>query len=123
FSVANLDLSDFSLELRAADGELRLIPAMRLYEGSFTGEIGLDVRGETPAASVGAALGAVALGPLLEDLMNATYLSGKGNVDLALRSAGADSAALLRGLDGSGRVVLEDGVLQGVDVGNVLTQV
>jgi len=60
---------------------------------------------------------------LLKDFMDASNVSGIGNMELAVTARGTDTDAFKRTLNGTGRIALEDGVLRGVDVAKVLTQV
>ncbi len=123
-TYSNLKLQDMALTINASDGELALAPlSANLYQGSYRGDIRLDARTDTPAARVDTALTGINLGPLLQDFMDATYVSGTGNIQLALTGRGADTATIKRNLNGSGSLDLQDGVLQGVDIGGVLTQV
>ncbi|MEQ8407524.1 MAG: AsmA family protein [Gammaproteobacteria bacterium] len=122
--VAGLSLRDLSFNVEADEGRINLSPlSSNLYEGSFNGSMSLDASQETPNISVNVALQEVALGPLLTDMMDSAMLSGKGNLQLDVRSTGADTLALQRGLNGTGSINLEDGVLQGVDVASVLGQI
>src|SRR5690606_29051044 len=115
--INRLRMQDILVELNATNGQLALAPFQaKLYNGSFDGDIRLDASGSTPAATVSTTLSGVDLGPLLQDFMDSSYVSGRGNVRLDLRGSGSDTAAIKRNLDGSGSIQLEDGVLQGVDV-------
>ncbi len=117
-------LQDMTLAINASDGELALAPlSANLYQGSYRGDIRLDTRTDSPVARVETTLTGINLGPLLQDFMDATYVTGKGNVQLALTGHGADTANIKRNLNGTGSLDLEDGVLEGVDVGGVLAQV
>lgn len=122
--INRLQMRDIVLEIMAANGELVLAPfRANLYAGSFDGDIRLDVNGSTPTASVATTLSNVELGPLLQDFMDSTYVTGKGNVSLSLSGSGADTASIKRNLDGNGSIQLQDGVLQGVDVSAVLASI
>jgi AsmA protein len=94
-----------------------------LYGGSFNGKVGLDVTGKDAVSSLAATLSKIDLGPLEKDLMNSSYLSGKGNVELSLQAKGDDSVVLRRNLNGNGKLVVEDGVLSGTDIGATLMAV
>lgn len=123
-TYSNLKLQNVALAINASDGEVALAPmTASLYEGTYNGDIRLDARNDTPVASVDTALTGINLAPLLRDFMDATYVSGKGNIQLSLTGRGADTATIKRNLNGNGSLDLEDGVLQGVDVGGVLRQV
>ena len=55
--------------------------------------------------------------------MDASYVSGSGDIQLSLSGRGSDTATIKRNLNGNGSLALQDGVLEGVDVGSVLNQV
>ena len=123
-TYSNLELQNVTLAINAADGELALAPlTATLYQGTYRGDIRLDARTDMPVARLDTALTGVNLAPLLQDFMDATYVTGTGNVQLALTGSGADTATIKRNLNGTGSLDLQEGVLQGVDVGGVLTQV
>jgi AsmA protein len=122
--INRLQMRDIVMEINAANGELALAPfRANLYEGSFDGDIRLDTTGAAPSASVTTTLSNVDLGPLLQDFMDSSYVSGKGNVSLSLTGSGADTASIKRNLNGNGSIKLQDGVLQGVDVSAVLASI
>lgn len=122
--INRLQMSDIVMEINAANGELALTPFhANLYQGSFDGNIRLDTNGAAPLASVTTTLSNVDLGPLLQDFMGSSYVSGKGNISLSLRGSGADAASIRRNLNGNGSLQLQDGVLQGVDVSAVLASI
>lgn len=120
-TISGLKMSDIVVELKAGNGKIALNPIRaNLYEGNFAGDISLDVTGAEPVASVNTQLGTIALGPLLLDFMDASYLTGTGNIKLALTGQGIDSTAIKQSLSGSGELAVTDGVLSGVDVDAVL---
>jgi AsmA protein len=123
-TYANLKLENLALSVNASEGELAMAPlTASLYEGSYRGDIRLDARSDMPVASVDTNLTGINLAPLLRDFMDASYVTGTGNIQLSMTGNGADTATIKRNLNGSGSLDLQDGVLQGVDVGGVLTQV
>lgn len=123
-TLAGTRLENISASMNAADGQLTLAPlSTDLYQGRYQGELALDVSSEIPQARVESALTGVELGPLLMDLMDATYLTGTGTVQLSLTSTGGSVDALMRNLDGTGELDVSNGVLRGVNIGNTLAQV
>jgi uncharacterized protein involved in outer membrane biogenesis len=123
-TITQLDMRDIVIELNARSGELSLYPFQaKLYDGTFTGDIRLNVQGEQPSASVTTQLADVNLGPLLQDFMESTYITGSGNIQLSLAGNGDDIATIKRSLNGQGQVELADGVLSGVDVAAVLNTI
>ncbi|MEY4640691.1 MAG: hypothetical protein RLZZ227_685 [Pseudomonadota bacterium] len=120
-TISGLVMRDIVVELNAANGNVALNPIRaNLYEGSFAGDITLDVNGAQPVATANTTLSTIALGPLLMDFMDSSLLTGTGNLRLALTGSGADSATIRRSLSGNGELGVSDGVLSGVDVDAVL---
>lgn len=123
-TYSDLNLNDLALSINASDGQLVLAPiSANLYQGTYTGDIRLNVNNDIPSASVDTTLTGINLAPLLQDFMDASYVSGFGDIQLSLSGRGADTATIKRNLNGKGSLALQDGVLEGVDVGSVLNQV
>ena len=123
-TISGLKMSNIVVELKAANGNVALNPIRAdLYQGTFAGDITLDVTGAEPLATANTTLTSIALGPLTQDFMDADYLTGTGDIKLALTGRGTDSAQIKRNLSGSGSLGVADGVLSGVDVEAVLRQV
>ncbi len=123
-TYSNMSLNDLALNIDASDGRIAMAPiTANLYQGAYSGDIRLNVNDAMPTASVDTALTGINLAPLLSDFMDASYLSGNGNIQLSLTGRGTDTATIKRNLNGSGSMALQDGVLEGVDVGSVLNQV
>jgi len=122
--ISKATLSDLVLSIDAKDGRINLSPvSANLYQGSYQGEISLDASADLPVLTFKSALQGVEIDPLLTDFMDASNVSGIGNMELAVTARGTDTDAFKRTLNGTGRIALEDGVLRGVDVAKVLTQV
>jgi AsmA protein len=121
--LSGLQLTDLRLSMNASDGRVELSPvSTALYRGTLDASANLSVAGTQPVASLDVNLSQVDLEPLMFDFMDASYISGRGNVSLALSGSGADSTAIQRSLSGNGSLQLQDGVLRGVDVASVLRQ-
>lgn len=123
-TISGLRMSDIKVPLAAKAGVITLNPVQAaLYEGNFNGNLALDVTGSEAVASVSTTLSTINLAPLLQDFMDASYLSGHGNIELTLSGTGNDSDAIKRNLNGAGKLALNDGLLQGVDVGATLNTI
>jgi len=124
FVLSGLQLSETQLSMNVSDGIVELSPlTTSLYRGTLDASASLSVAGAEPVASIDIDLRQVDLEPLLFDLMDASYVSGRGNVRLVVNGSGFNSTAIQQSLNGNGSVQLEDGVLKGVDVAAVLRQV
>lgn len=123
-TISGLKLAAIKVPLQASRGVIALKGiAASLYDGSFSGDLGLDASGNEPLANVNTTLSKIDLGPLMKDFMNSSQVAGKANIELALTGNGKDSVALKHNLNGSGKLHLDDGVLHGVDIGATLTTI
>lgn len=120
---SNLKLKNFQLSFDAKDGKIKLNPAKaQLYDGEYAGNITLNATGKIPKLTMNTNLSNVQAEPLLKDMMGEAQLKGKGDISMALLSAGADVNTLKKTLSGTGQIKFQEGVMRGVDVGHVLKQ-
>lgn len=85
------------------------------YDGTLAGQVVVNAR---KGMSVGGRLDftAVALQPMLVDVAGYDRLIGTGDLSLDFVAAGQSVAALMRGVDGQGRLALGAGEIRGIDV-------
>lgn len=119
--VANLQLSKIILGSVANAGQLRLKPlSAKLYQGSYNGDIQLDVRSNTPHLRLNESLKNIALGPLLKDLTGDDKVRGTANIQAKLSSrlgqGGLDIMAAKRSLNGRLNFSLENGAVKGFNL-------
>jgi len=119
--VASLNLSDVDMSVKAKNGVIRLHPIdANLYSGTYRGNITVDVRGDSPRISVDENLTGVLAGPLLQDLQGHDRITGKANVNIAMRSEGATADEVKRSLNGSATFAFTDGAINGVNVARMI---
>lgn len=123
-TVSGMQLSDIDATLTAEAGKIRLSPVTAaLYDGGFSGDITLDVTGNTPMATLSNTFKGINLAPLLQDFSGTELISGIGDIQMTLSGSGDNPVAIRQSLSGRGNLSLVDGVLTGVDVASVLRQV
>jgi len=116
-TIAKLKISDFALALKAKDGEIRAHPVkMKLYQGGYSGNIGIDARSDKVRISLDEKLTGVQVGPLLRDLQGDDLLSGKFRFALNVDALGATPEDLKKTLAGKADFKLEDGMIKGIDI-------
>lgn len=121
--ISNLHLSDILLGFKARGGQLRLHPAKAsLYQGSYSGNIGLDVRTDTPRVSLQEKLKGISIGPLLKDVLGDDTLSGTGDVTAVLTARGVDPEVIKKSLNGKASISLRDGAVKGVNLGQMIRE-
>ena len=121
--AANLNLSEVDMSVKAKDGVIRLHPIdANLYSGTYRGNVTLDARGKSPRTSVDENLTGVLAGPLLQDLQGTDRLTGKANVNIAMRTEGATADEVKRSLNGSVTFAFTDGAINGVNVARMIRE-
>lgn len=121
--VSGLRLNDILLGLAADQGLIDLSPAQaNLYQGSYSGSATLNVNSEIPEFTMQSTLQNINIEPLSNDFIGASYASGNGTINLALAGRGSNTQNILGSLNGTADITLNEGILDGVDVGAVLAQ-
>lgn len=107
--------------VHSAGGRATVAPlSARLYGGRADGDLTLDA--EDQRVSLNLALNDVDFGAMACDALTRSDLSGRGNIDLTLSSAGRSRAELTRAAQGTARFALRDVALVGIDLAAVLDQ-
>ncbi len=115
--AAQLRSRDISMELNAKDGVVRVYPATAsLYEGTYQGDVKLDVRGTRPVISLNETLSGVQVGPLLKDMIDQDRLLGRAEVSAKLTAKGQTPDAFKRTLNGKLSFAFTDGAVKGVNL-------
>ena len=114
--------SDVQITAKVAGGRADIAPiSARLYGGTLNGAARAGADGNR--VGIDAALANVALGPLLKDALQKVPIEGRGNVNLALATAGATADAMKRALGGSAKLQIRDGAVHGIDIARRLREV
>jgi len=113
-----LKSTDAKIALSAKNGLINIGPnSAKLYQGSYVGQTVLDARGKTLQLQLSEKLVGVQLGPLLKDMQLFDHYSGAGNIDIKLTANGFNALQVKRTLNGSAAVSIQDGRIDGVDLG------
>jgi AsmA protein len=115
--VSGLSISDLLMKLAAKGGQLRVHPAQaRLYQGSYAGDMRLDVRGARPKISLDERLDGIQIGPLLKDLQGKDRLTGATRARATLTATGQTPEALKQSLGGNIDFAFTDGAVKGFNL-------
>jgi len=114
--VEKARLTNLSVSMIANDGQLRMYPLVaEMYDGTYSGDVRIDVRGEQPKLAVAEALSGVNVGELLQDMEDIEDIVGTFDASIAATARGNSEDALLKTLNGDLRFRLADGAYQGRD--------
>jgi AsmA protein len=117
--VRGLKLAEVNAQLSAANGRVSVAPfSAKGYDGTLAGEVMADANGNRIALKQ--ELKGVSVGPILRDFAEQDKLEGKGDVALDVRTAGATVNAMKRELDGTAKVMLRDGAIKGINLGEII---
>lgn len=114
-----LDASAINMQLNAQNGLLNLAPiSAKLYDGTYNGNIKIDVRNKTPLITMSNQLSGIQIEPLTHDMINIIKLqmTGAGNLNMDITTQGNTEAAIIKSLNGKGRLALNNGILKGINI-------
>ncbi len=113
----NLHSREIRITTRVRDGRVRLHPlGAQLYEGNYSGDIRLDMTGDTPRLNLDESLSGVQIGPLLQDLWGDDKLRGRTDLSLALSATGNDPQAIRQSLSGNSRFAVHEAEVKDIDM-------
>ena len=119
--LANLRSEKIEVGLVASKGNIRVHPASaKLYQGGYSGDIRLDVRGKTPTLSMNEKLTGVQAEPLFIDVADLDWIMGRADMAAKLTSKGNTMNALKKGLNGNAQFSFVDGAIKGYNVGHMI---
>lgn len=109
--------SDVDITVSAKNGLMHVFPARaNMYQGTYNGNITVDVRGKQPRIAMDEKVSGVQAEPLLTDLLGKAKVTGTADVTLKLTATGNHPQAIRRTLNGNARFAFTDGVVKGMDV-------
>lgn len=111
-----LSFSDFSLQVAAQNGRVRLRPAAGLYGGTYAGTIGIDVRQDNAVLTLDQQLASVDVASFMQDYLDSQMFTGTVGLDMDVSATGANLGEVMRELDGDVSFALTDGAWEGVDM-------
>jgi AsmA protein len=109
--------TDISVTLAAKNGLVRVHPASaKMYQGSYNGDITLDVRGKEPRYALNEKVSGVQAGPMLTDMLGEAKVTGTANIAVKINAAGNEPAAVRRSMNGNASFAFTDGTVKGMNV-------
>lgn len=122
--LGHMRFENVQLGLNAANGRLRIHPiSAGLFGGSYSGDVRINVSGDTPVISVNENIRDVGLGPLAIAMYDQQNITGLINGTFRLSGRGDNTAAIQQSLNGDMSFELRDGAWEGTDVWHELRSV
>jgi AsmA protein len=121
--IGGANLTELAAGIDIANSQAKFSPlGAKLYGGTYRGNIQLDMRPAVPRLSMDEHLAGIDMAALMKEYAASQRLSGRGNLDVKLVASGRSGDALLKTLNGTVGMNLEDGAVEGIDVWYAITQ-
>ncbi|MEZ5445097.1 MAG: AsmA family protein [Gammaproteobacteria bacterium] len=120
-TVKKARMSNVRVGINARDGDIQLKPiAAKLYEGSYSGSVGINAKADAAVIRLDHALTGVQIEPLLKDMKGKAKMRGKGDFSLHAAGSGATGTQITRSLNGNGDFVFRNGAIKGFNIAKFL---
>lgn len=117
-SIGKLTISQINLPVTGQQGHYALQPfSSVLYSGSLTGNLALNATGNTPQWQVNYQLDNLKTQDFFQQAFGYDRFTGTGKGQGQFSASGLDADALLRTLSGNAQTQLNNGSLEGIDLG------
>lgn len=115
--LSGMTFENMSLGVNSANGQLRMYPiSAELFDGTYKGDVRIDVSGDVPSISVNETVDGVQLEPLAKAMFDQENISGTIAGSFKLSGSGSMLSDIRRDLDGTMAFSLADGAWEGTDV-------
>lgn len=115
-ALANARIVPGQIDATIFDGVLSIAVAdSRSYGGNGQGRLVVDVSQEVPTHSLRLSLTKVEAQPLLIDVFTFPHLAGQMQTHAVFQSKGDSPAAIVAALDGTAKVLIENGTIEGLE--------
>lgn len=121
--VSGLSLQGIQLKLDAKYGIVTTQQAVKqLYQGSYSGNLIMDLRHQPPKIAVNEKLSQIQLEPFLKDYKGEARMSGVFTATTQLQSQGNQTKELTSALNGQLGFLFKDGVIKGFNLQKIIDQ-
>ena len=109
------------LAVKVDNGQLSTtLSKMGLYSGQGSGSVTVDANAVPAKMGASFSLANLNMKPFLTDTIGMRYLSGKGGVSLDLTAQGTSQADIIKHLNGTSKLQINDGQINGINIPQML---
>jgi AsmA protein len=121
--VNGLAMQDIRINLSAKNGIVTTQQSVKqFYQGSYSGNLNMDMQGNKPALAVNEKIDHVQIEPLLKDYKGEARMSGIVNATAQLQSQGRKADELKASLNGQLSFLFKDGAVKGFNLQKIIDQ-
>lgn len=121
--TAKVKMTSINVQTQMQKGTLTLSPlTAQFYQGALEGLAKVNLTTAVPQMTLQAKLTNMQAEPLLTDLAptQKLKLSGTGNIDLQITTAGTSADVITKNLNGTARLSFSNGTVKGIDIGYLI---
>lgn len=119
--ISGLTMQGVHFSLNGKNGKVAASQSIKqFYQGSYVGDLTMDLRNDQPALLVIEKIERVRIEPLLKDYKGKARLNGVVNASTRLQGQGLDSKALKSNLNGQVDFLLKDGSIKGFNLQKII---
>ena len=119
--IQNLHINDVDVGIKAGKGKIEMSPlTMKMYDGGFSGKVGIDVTGKQPSYAVSKAFDRVQIGPLMVDFAALDKIGGALTASVDVNTRGEWLSELKKNSQGNMSLNFADGALKGFNLRHML---
>ncbi len=112
------------LKISAADGILKIKPfRMNLYKGSLLANATVNLRKKIPVTSISFSMEKILIGQMLKQILGLDIITGIFDMKADFRMNGITAEKIISSLNGSGRILIKDGALIGIDLPGMIQNI
>ncbi len=112
------------LKISAADGILKIKPfRMNLYNGSLLANATVNLRKKIPVTSIKFSMEKILIGQMLKQILGLDIITGIFDMKADFRMNGITAEKIISSLNGSGRILIKDGALIGIDLPGMIQNI
>ena len=121
--AAGLQVNNLRIDVHADEGRIDIAPfQLDLYNGQLLLESRLDATGDALGIQLNTELSGFQAGPLLVDLMDEPYVSGRTDLSIDIAGSGTTFREFRRNLNGDILFSFREGAVQGINLAELLTE-
>jgi AsmA protein len=121
--INGLAMRDIQLNLSAKNGIIKTQQsAKEFYQGSYNGNLSVDMRNKKPALALNEKIIHVQVEPLLKDFKGEARMSGALDASAQLQGQGNNAGELKSSLNGSLNFLFKDSVVKGFNLQKIIDQ-
>lgn len=119
--INGLSMQDIQLNLSAKDGVIKTQQSAKaFYQGSYNGNLSVDLRNNKPALALNEKISHVQIEPLLRDFKGEARMSGIVDASAQLQGQGNNTGELKSSLNGNLSFLFKDSVVKGFNLQKII---